>query len=356
MEGATSRVSLGRKKLSRLGDSCRERDANLKMPMYRHDKGRSNVGPKHSAATYLVRAFSMLVGILVTTGAAQSCPSGEPLLEKVRSEISTLEGWLTSVGLGNRLEVIRVRCAPHPSQDATPSDAFRLESRWITNKPTRDEALAEFLEFNSQFARANGQGLGEKLFFRFIHDTGVHLDSSAAHIHVLGKDFATFMATNGRVITVDSALRMVVEDTHVSTNSFTSLPLTARPAQSKLVGVRRPDNALVVNMLTSRYGTNFRQQVSKLGFIEFKVENLRGVIVPNERFWERLQGTLTLVPEGDALLLRLHMDGRFAVGLGDRRPSDGEFQDMEPRYAERLTYYAKELLTELQTKFEESIR
>ena len=277
----------------------------------------------------------------------------EPSLEVVRNNIPTLVSWLQETGLAEHLELLRVRGADHPDRDVQ-RRVFRLETRWRAKAQTREEALAAFDAYDRRFAKVNAQRFGEKLFVKFVQVVGISPLVASVHVHILDTDIATFLGSKGELKTTDSTLRSVLVRAEIPRIApevtAPKLALSGNKFMVTETGIN-PDEVLA--LLRQKYAE--RQPEARFRgagiegdfFVAFVVEAMRGEVIADQNYWERLRGDLYLLP-GSALQLRLHLDGRFAAGgIGGRPPDDSGFADMEPRFAEQLTTYANELLLQV---------
>ena len=77
-------------------------------------------------------------------------------------------------------------------------------------------------------------------------------------------------------------------------------------------------------------------------WVALTVGNLRSEVIPDAKYWERLQIMVVLDREQDILRTRLILDGQYASGL--RPPSDQGYIDMEPAYTSYLLKYGQAMV------------
>lgn len=265
-----------------------------------------------------------------------------PPLDAVKQKMPQFETWLRDSGLSEAIEVVRPRRAPHPTQDTIP--IIHLETRWTRPTKSRDQAVAEFATFASTFLRASGHSVQHKLLFKFAQICGIPLQLAAAHINVVDMDVAAYIASDGKPQTDVSGLRL----------ARVTATIPAEPPSATLSGGTAPDGFRVMIVLEQHFSTRsgrFARGPVYPGIVPFRVDNLRGAVVSDSRLWEKLEGTLVMIPDGDKILLYLQMGGQYAAaGFGNAPPSADAFLDLEPRYAKQLADYTSELLQELQER------
>lgn len=266
-------------------------------------------------------------------------------LATVRAKATGLEVWLKSAELSDSIELLKVRRAPHPTQDDVP--IVHLETRWRKPINSRVAALEEFAAFSSGFLRHSGDSFHRKLFFKFARLCDVPLRACAVHVHVADTDLATFIDANGVLATTASDLRMV--------QAVAGIDLSA-PSIS-VVARRAPSPDAVMNIIAAHYAERkgqLRKQNLDPAFVGFWIESLRGEVISGAGLWESIEGALFMNLQQNELRLYLNLDGRFAAGgLGATPPAESGFRDMEPLHTKRLQGYAAELLQVLRTKIAE---
>jgi hypothetical protein len=97
--------------------------------------------------------------------------------------------------------------------------------------------------------------------------------------------------------------------------------------------------------LTSRYASaGGAVTVTALGdnWLALTVGHLRGEVIADKKYWERLQVFVAREPTKEMLTLRLILDARYGSGLAP--PSDLGYIDMEPVYTSYLNEYGKSLV------------
>jgi hypothetical protein len=80
-------------------------------------------------------------------------------------------------------------------------------------------------------------------------------------------------------------------------------------------------------------------------WIGLTVRHVRGEVIGDKKYWERLQIMVALEPTRTMLRIRLILDGRYGSGLAP--PSDQGYIDMEPIYTSYLDEYGKSLVLAL---------
>lgn len=285
--------------------------------------------------------------------------AGEPSLADVRAQIPRFQTWLDLTGLKRQLEILRVRRTSHPDRSVS-GIVFRLELRWRPAADTRVQAWAAFDNFDTDFAKVNGQRLGESLFYKFIQSVNLSHRSASVHVHVIDTDIATYLDREGELVTVDSVLRSVrAREDIPRPKTVGPAPRIAGPASATVPAAATvtPDWLLMFlgrHFASRNPNARFHQRGTEEDYVAFDVEFLRGEVIPDARYWERLRGDLYFLPRNGGLRLRLHLDGRFAAGgFGSRPPENSGFTDMEPRFTDRLTNYGETLVVKLRKAIQE---
>jgi hypothetical protein len=167
--------------------------------------------------------------------------------------------------------------------------------------------------------------------------SSIPIKQIVTHIHVADTDSATYFASSELTTTV-SNLRLARAATSI-----------LRKGPSTVIAVQGfPDSDKVMALIEAHYTTRkarFRRQDVDPAYVAFSADRLRGEVIPGSRFWEQVEGALTMSPMGHELRLYLNMDGRYAAaGIGDNPPGGGGFSDFEPAYTKQLQEYSAERL------------
>ena len=81
---------------------------------------------------------------------------------------------------------------------------------------------------------------------------------------------------------------------------------------------------------------------------QLSIKSLRGEVIITEKYWEHLKLNLIYVPQPEAMMVYLIVDGYYATGAGDRIPTDSAYQSMEREYYQPLLRYTQNFITNLQ--------
>ena len=80
-------------------------------------------------------------------------------------------------------------------------------------------------------------------------------------------------------------------------------------------------------------------------YLELVIRGLRGIVIPGNNEWERVQVVITLSKVSSGRRLRIQVDGSLASRINPPATDQSYDRDMEPRYSGALGDFARELLT-----------
>ncbi|MFO1419638.1 MAG: hypothetical protein U1F59_01510 [Candidatus Competibacteraceae bacterium] len=304
----------------------------------------------------LLTLLTCLLSYWLAFSAAADEPTpeiSEADLQRAKAALPMFSAWLDDSGLGESLNIIRLRRARHPDPKVLPKVLW-LELRWIRPADTREEALAGFDAFDTAVAKRYGGRIGEHLLFKLINITGTPARLALVNISIKGTDIATYLDTNGRLVTVDTEVRMVS-----ARGELPKIVTVPTPTLSRIATAPMPsqlDTGQILELLDTHFssrGGYFRRLEENSGhYVRFLVERLKGQVISDAKYWENLQGELYAVSPDE---VRLILDGKYAAGgIGESPPSQEGFSDMEPRFVQPLQRFTDELMMYIKSTLKEN--
>jgi hypothetical protein len=82
--------------------------------------------------------------------------------------------------------------------------------------------------------------------------------------------------------------------------------------------------------------------------VAFAAAGFKQQIIRSHNYWERLQVSMELSSSADGWKLTCYFDGRYASGLGRRKPAEDAYSDMDAAFRADLNTYATSVLSRLQ--------
>lgn len=215
------------------------------------------------------------------------------------------------------------------------------EERW-------HEAKTGWGVLNSHFRASKGVSLDERLLFKLSHLLGVKADSVviSMHTHCIGWHLK---AIGGEVREHDGFECFMVGGSTLITKELTVKAATS-PPDSALTRMTKIsiDGAQVTEFFDKHFGPK-KTSIAKVAiedhYVEVILSDLRGEVIEEKNYWERLQSSILVADRGEFIELRLLLDGWFAAGLNP--PPITAFSDMEPVHSKSLQVYAGQLLSSL---------
>jgi len=89
-------------------------------------------------------------------------------------------------------------------------------------------------------------------------------------------------------------------------------------------------------------------------FIELSIDKMKGKVINEPQFWERLDIYLVFFQEGNGAMLHVVYDGYFATGIGSKPPPDESYSNMSKQYDRELSLYADITTTALKSYLEKN--
>lgn len=301
--------------------------------------------------------YSVLLAVFFTLASISVASSADPhdtaQLVTVRAEI---ERWLTDNGLSDTLKVEKIRWGARP--DDASSQWLKLELRCITNETDPDQENRRIEERFKQFSGTAGLTLAEKLFYKFVHLSGVPRSNAVVHIAVLETNYSIFIdKQHGQLVIqqgVDRNIRQSValgdfRQPHPTRKSETTLTATANPGDT----AKRIQNFLREYFITQNLKSRlpppqFVLRPLETDYAGLEVQGIKKQVLGQNSYWERLQISIEIKNGAQGRRAVCYLDGQYASGLGTRLPAADAYTDMEPGFRVQLESFTATLLRTLQ--------
>lgn len=268
--------------------------------------------------------------------------------------------WLSGAALAERLEVVKLRRAPHPDPARKDAPGVRLELLYRTDE--RDEAKIEqdFVAFMTAQTDREGQPFAERTFYKATHLLGLPREDVSVHFHVSESEYVVFFDARQRKVVTQRAVKRgairrtvsinrpparAVKTTTVSGGADRALASSVRSFFERSWSAVAPPQGAPPVILTF--------EPLETDYVAFSVEGFKKQIVRGNNYWEKLQVSIEVNPTDAGWKLTCYFDGQYAAGLGPRKPADDGYSDMDGAHRADLNAYASNVLTRLQQHLED---
>ncbi|MDJ0740367.1 MAG: hypothetical protein QNJ91_11655 [Gammaproteobacteria bacterium] len=287
--------------------------------------------------------------------------AGNPHSREGRTAIrGVIERWLAAEGLAQDLELQKLRWGPHA--DNPDAKWLKLELRFVSQGTNQDQENRRFQQLLERYRGIAGTSLPDRLFYKFLHASGVQRRDAYVAIGVLTRTFESrydptagqlaFRETDDRLIRRSTLLRMPVQTAQV-----------LRKPVGLGFGREDPDDLpRRIQHALQRFFLQHNQQAGlpppqltlkplERWYAGIEVQGTRKLVLTDKNYWERLQVSIELHAEGDEVRAVCYLDGMYAAGLGSRLPAEDGYADMDPAYRPELERFVDALLHDLQADF-----
>lgn len=207
-------------------------------------------------------------------------------------------------------------------------------------------------KLNESFRVAHGVDLDERLIIKISHLLSTRAQDIRISMETSCKSWQ-FQFYGGSVKRVmGHGCKMAEENTTMITSGITqALKDSSVPSSSNSFGGRVLTGELVLRFLDAEFGKK-GATVKRLGsdsnYVSVIVEGLRGEVIEQQKYWERLQAFFFISEKGNAQEVRLLLDGHYAAGM--KQPPLSAYYDMEKTHSKSLQLYATSILERLKTQ------
>lgn len=305
-------------------------------------------GVRHTVRRCLLA--SMASAFLVATPAPASAQTPEGLRDAIPGIQDRLEHWLASSDLAGALAIEKLRWIgrPEPAGDAV--NWLQLDVRVRDRGTGLENGNARFIELARTYRGALGRDLGETMFDKLVHVSGVPRADAAVNFLLPDRGYSvTFDAAKGRLRWLEQSqryLRRPVDLTGLGTqkNRSGTVALTA-PADDVAARVE----AFLRAYFGKMPGASLTVKPLERAYAGVVVEGVRGIVIAGRTYFERLEIGFDIFLHESPPRAVCHIDGRYASGIGSRLPVLTSYTDMDPAYRAELEKFADAMIRELQT-------
>jgi hypothetical protein len=292
-------------------------------------------------AVFLLTLFSMTVAL-----SAESPNTGE--ISKV------IDSWFVTSGLSDNFRVKKVRLVSR--RESTSARWLALEVQFVTASTNQDEEDRRFQYSIKEYRGIAGLTFPEKLFYKFVHVSGVPRTDAVVYLNVLENVYEilydrkqkqiVFRESEGRFIRKSIALDKIIQP---FPNRKAEVPistgLAAWDVAPRVQNFLR-DYFLSKNREAGLPPPQFILRPVETDYAAVDVQGIRKQVIVQGNYWEKLQISIELKdgPQGRQAVGVI--DGYYAPGLGLRVPTS--YTDMESEYHTQLEAFTDSLLHDLQ--------
>jgi hypothetical protein len=308
------------------------------------------------------RSARLLYRALLAAGLSSTLLSAQTTAIDPSHEAS-LNRWLEVSGLSKDWELEKLRWGPDPSPIAAENhQALRLELRFRNESTNQEEEDKRFQQHLATYQADYGEAAPQRIFNKLIHECHVSVRDSAITLRVLQRDYVVFFDPAGGLLMQPKGDRSYAKEVPLE------LPAIATGTQMRGLGTannpdRRALSALIGNFVRDYFtGVNRKANMPEPTFdpddvdnrdhdhIGFVITGIRGQILTGQKYWEQLEISLDVVQAPSGLKLLCHIDGYYAGGMGNNRPSPEAYQDMRKQFQGPLKAFSDRVLLELQKR------
>jgi hypothetical protein len=262
-----------------------------------------------------------------------------------------LKRWLDETGLSGQLELVKLRTALHPF--AHPDKrGYRLELRFVPEEKATTPRAA-FRTFLEQQRATRGESFPDTCFYRVVHLLDTGRDLVSVHFFVADTEDIVFFDPDSRRVVINEnptrAVRRTVSIPVPQTETARSTTVPRTSTNEIAQGLRRFIEGYFAGSTSaaSSPSPQFAWRTFEPDFVSVSVSGLRGRIITDHGYWEKLQISFEIRSEAAAWVLVSYVDGEFASGLGGRQPAIDSYYLIESKFRPQLEAYADRLLTDL---------
>ena len=203
----------------------------------------------------------------------------------------------------------------------------------------------DYNKLTQSFYKLTEVSLEEKIFYKYIHAMNIPPEQAALEIRGHCFDVRLGARANGAITRSSFQCMAATESGRVAAEKIDryidqiAVTRPGRVSRSQILA------QVIWDQARSKYEKTGKVQVvssNEPGYLQFNVNELRGVVVASERHWEKLQISLVWYREHATWTFRCFADGQYGPGLSP--PGARGYYDLEPRYAKDLSDYARAFL------------
>jgi hypothetical protein len=292
-------------------------------------------------------------------------------LAELPSEAVSFNRWLFETGLQKHInmigfyyvqddQTISTSRSPWVSKDEAEAIAARLKDhlRNFRDDGAEPPKPTLFLVLHSEYERDMLESFVEKMRNLFDDNLVEKFARTAAgfsgqSVQKVAVSLSGYCISYSGIYYKHSFIDKAVEC--LSSSVGVSLPDEGTRLTSRSV-VPLTDHVGLIANFEKRLNAYFTTRMGKIQIIDREVDYLeivakgmRGLVIPGNADWERIQITISLLGSGNDRRLRLGADGFLGSGLRPPVSDQGYDRSMEPDYAQALTLFVRTLATQLRT-------
>lgn len=312
------------------------------------------------------RIFQSVLLVLFTAGLASFAQSAcEP--SSVQVHETALVHWLSQAGLGEDLQITKLRRTSHPTaKDDTIQDALQLQLLFLTQSTAQAKEDTRFEEFSQRYQSTYGAAAAERVFYKLVHECEIGPPRAVVIITVLEKDYVFFTRSGNPEIVMqlraNRALRMelsvVTPKFQASGSLKEGMKNKSAPLSEKLseqIEEFFQNYFLAVNRKSGMPPPTIHFDAppapGNLPHVGVFVSGIRGQVTGRDNRWEELEISVDVDSLPNRCVLVLYFEGYSAAGLLGRQPSPESYGDMRREYPNELKHYASDLVRALSNHF-----
>lgn len=179
-------------------------------------------------------------------------------------------------------------------------------------------------KLNDTFRNAHGVTLDERLIAKISHLLSIRSQDVRISMQTYCRSWSS-QFVGGIVEKLGGwECQMAGASTLITTGISQALKDTKIPSSSHSIGGTAITGELVLQFMDEEFrkkGANVKRLNSDSNYAEAIVERMRGEVIEQQKYWERLQVSIIISKKGDAHELRLLLDGQYAAGIN--QPPEG---------------------------------
>ncbi len=311
---------------------------------------------RHCLSNTLRSASRCVPMLALIAGMGVSPVGGQERTSDQARKIEALSQWAEASRLTAAWQFPhQLRKAAHPSGEG---DAWTLDVRFIApaGDQGEDREYPKFEQFLARYQADHGLSFPDRLFYKFIQILDLNREEEAVYFYVGAREFAAFAdPSSGQLVFQQRTTRFTRE------SDVLKIPQIPSKTRSLTTTVQEPaaepDWPGKVRTFLEDY---FQKANSGAGLpaprivpdcggnhVGLKISGLRKQVIPDGRYWEKLQLELDVWKVAEGIQLSANIDGAYAAGLrGSAVPTDyPEYMDHD--YPNQLRDFSKTLFDKL---------
>jgi hypothetical protein len=266
-----------------------------------------------------------------------------------------IEKWLEQTGLQKQFEVLKLRLGAHPDATAGDKSAYRLELRFRSQSSSESLNDANFDSFLSSQAQNMGQPFPAYCFYKFVNLIGVSRELASVHFNTLESEYMVYLDTSQQLVMQKATLRSLnrqVASIGLKTSKGNAVMIESTLASEDLA---RRIQSFLDSYLKGAASDPKPELVFKpkeRASVRVVAYSMKGRVIRSHNYWEKLELSLELKPDGQKWEVACYYDGEYAANAS--KPPDAGAYDasMAKGFPTELNTYITGLLAELQKSLE----